>query len=146
MTTAAAQERAERRTTGADSVRRFRFGARERGDTSLEIALYAPLMLLAILVVVQAAAWGLADLAAGHAADHALQTARVDGATASDGQQAAADLLAEINSHGLTEVDIHVTRNADTTTVTLTGTAAQVIPLVSIPVQARASGPTEPTG
>jgi hypothetical protein len=118
----------------------------DRGDTSLEIALYAPLMLLAVLVIVQAVTWGLADLAARHAANHGLQTARVHGATPADGQQAAAGLLEEINPRGLTNVDINVVRTAESTTVTVRGDAMQVIPVITIPIEAQAHGPTEPAG
>jgi hypothetical protein len=119
---------------------------RDRGDTSLEIALYAPLMLLAMLLVLQAAAWALADLSARHAAEHALQTARVDGATAAEGRAEAAALLADINPHGLTDVDIILTREPDLTTATVTGTAPGVIPGLALRVRAEATGPTEPAG
>jgi Flp pilus assembly protein TadG len=118
----------------------------DRGDTSVEIALYAPLMLLAVMVIVQAVTWGLADLSARHAANHGLQTARVHGATAADGQRVATDLLEEINPRGLTDVAVEVVRDDESTTVTVTGNALQVIPVITIPIQAQAHGPTEPGG
>jgi hypothetical protein len=118
----------------------------DRGDTSVEIALFAPLMLLAVMIALQAAAWGLADLSARHAAQHGLQTARLHGATAADGRSEATSLLAEINPRGLTNVQITVERSPETTTVTITGTAVRIVPIIAIPVRAQAHGPTEPTG
>lgn len=101
-------------------------------------------MLLAILVLVQAAVWGLADLSARHAADHAAQTARVAGGTTETGHTAAAQMLHTINPNGLTNVDINVDRTAEATTVTITGHALQVVPFVTIPVRVVAQVPTEP--
>jgi Flp pilus assembly protein TadG len=124
-------------------LRRLR---RDRGDTSVEIALFAPLMLLAVMVALQAAAWGLADLSARHAAQQGLQTARLHGATQADGHAAASSLLDEINPRGLTNVQITVDRDAETTTVTVTGTVLTIIPIIAIPVHAQAHGPTEPIG
>jgi len=116
----------------------------DRGSTTVEAAGYTVLMLLAVMALVQAAVWGLADLSARHAADHGVQTARVSGGTAEAGQAAAAGMLAAINPNGLTNVDITVDRTAESTTVTLTGDALQVIPVVTIPIQVQAHAPTEP--
>lgn len=129
---------------GARNRRSRRCG--DRGDTTVEVAGYTLLMLLAMMVLVQAAVWGLADLSARHAADHAVQTARVAGGTAQDGHTAATQMLAEINPNGLTDVDITVDRTVETTTVTITGNALRVIPVVTIPVQVQAQAPTEPEG
>lgn len=118
----------------------------DRGDTSVEIVLFAPVMLLAILVLFQAGAVLFADLSARHAAEQGVQAARLHGASGADGQVVAADLLEEINPKGLSDVDIDVVRDAETTTVTVTGTALPIIPIVPIQVTATASGPTEPAG
>jgi hypothetical protein len=101
-------------------------------------------MLLALTVAVQAAVWGLADLSARHAANHGMQTARLAGGTAEAAHAETAALLEAINPRGLTDVHIEVERNAATTTVTVTGTVLQVIPVLTIPVRARAHAPTEP--
>jgi hypothetical protein len=114
------------------------------GDTTVEAAGYTVLMLLAVLVLVQAAVWTLADLSARHAADHAAQTARVAGGTTQDGHTAGAEMLAAINPNGLTDVDISIDRTAEATTVTITGNVLQVIPVVTIPVHVQAHAPTEP--
>jgi Flp pilus assembly protein TadG len=116
----------------------------DRGSTTVEAAGYTMLMLLAVMALVQAAVWGLADLSARHAADHGVQTARVAGGTAEAGGTAAADMLSAINPNGLTNVDITVDRTAASTTVTVTGDALQVIPVVTIPIHVRAHAPSEP--
>lgn len=118
----------------------------DRGDTTVEAAGYTMLMLLAVMVLVQAAVWALADLSARHAADHGVQTARVAGGTTQDGQFATAHMLAQINPNGLTDVEITVDRTAETTTVTITGDVLQIVPLLRIPVRVRAHAPTEPDG
>jgi hypothetical protein len=112
----------------------------------VEIVLFAPLMLLAVLLALQAAVWALADLSARHAAQQGMQAARLHATTEADGHTAASALLAEINPRGLTNVQVTVDRQADTTTVTVTGTALRIIPVIDIPIRARAAGPTEPTG
>jgi Flp pilus assembly protein TadG len=118
----------------------------DRGSTTVEAAGYTALMLLVILIIVQAAVWALADLSVRHAADHGAQTARVAGGTAQAGHDAAAARLDALNPHGVSGVTITVERAADTTTVIVSGSVLQVVPLLSIPVQAAAHVPTEPGG
>ena len=116
----------------------------ERGSTTVEAAGYTALMLLVILVVVQAAVWALADVAARNAAHHGLQTARVAGGTEQAGQAAAADRLEALNPNGVTNVTVTVDRTPETTTVTVRGDALRVVPVVTIPVSVQAHSPTEP--
>jgi hypothetical protein len=114
------------------------------GSTTVEAAGYTALMLLVLTLVVQAGVWALADLSARHAAAHGLQTARLSGATAEAGHADTRAMLDALNPRGLSDVTVTVERGPGTTTVTVTGTALQVLPLVDIPVRARAAGPTEP--
>lgn len=110
----------------------------------MEAAGYTMLMLLALTVLVQAAVWGLADLAARQAAEQGAQTARVAGGTAQAGHDDAQAMLEEINPNGITDVEITVQRGPQTTTVTIAGKTLRVIPVVDIPVRVRAQAPTEP--
>jgi len=110
----------------------------------VEAAGYTALMLLVLTLVVQAGVWALADLSARHAAAHGLQTARLSGATAEAGRADTLAMLDALNPRGLSDVTVTVERGPGTTTVTVTGTALKVLPLVDIPVRARAAGPTEP--
>ena len=114
------------------------------GSTTVEAAGYTFLMLLVITLIVQAGVWAMADLSARQAAQHGLQTARLSGATAETGHAQAETILQAINPRGLTDVTITVERGSDTTTVTVTGTALKVLPIIDIPVRVQAAGPTEP--
>ena len=58
----------------------------DRGSTSVEMVAYTTLMLVALLIGVQAAVWGLAELACRYAASHALQATRVDGGSEQAGE------------------------------------------------------------
>ena len=124
--------------------RRLRRLCTDRGSTTVEAAGYTMLMLLAILVAVQAGVWALADLSARHAAHQGAQITRVAGGTAEAGHDATADRLEAINPNGITGVTITVERGPETTTVTVSGTVLQVIPLIEIPVRAQAHTATEP--
>lgn len=130
--------------SGSVKRRRGRRWRGDRGSTTVEAAGYTILMLLALTVLVQAAVWGMADLAARQAAEQGLQTARVAGGTAQAGGDTAEAMLEEINPNGITDVDVSVERGPETTTVTITGTVLKVIPVVDIPVQVQAEAPTEP--
>ncbi|GIJ62101.1 TadE family protein [Virgisporangium aurantiacum] len=115
----------------------------DRGSTSVEMVGYTAVMLAALLIGVQAAAWGLGDLACRYAANHALQTTRVQGGTAAAGQADAATVLADIHGNLVVGPEFAATRNATTATVTVKGTAVQVIPFLTLPVGATVSGPVE---
>jgi hypothetical protein len=104
---------------------------------------YTFLALLVLTLLVQVAVWAMADLSARSAANHALQTARVLGSTATAGQVDGEALLAEINPKGITNISVTVTRDADLTTVTITGKALPVIPGVRLPVNVAVQAPTE---
>jgi hypothetical protein len=117
--------------------------ADDRGSTSVETVGYTAVMLAALLVGVQIAAWGLAQLACSYAANHALQTTRIDGGTAGAGHTDATTVLAAINADLVTDPTVAATRTATTATVSIRGTAVTVIPFLSLPVSATASGPVE---
>ncbi|MEJ3741739.1 TadE family protein [Actinomycetes bacterium KLBMP 9797] len=134
----------QRRTWIRDRVhgRRRPLGA-DRGSTTVEMVGYYAAMLAALLVGVQAAAWGLAELATRYAANHALQVARVEGGTAAAGQSDATTVLAQLNTNLVSQPTVAVTRSTTTATVTVKGTAIKVIPFLSIPVGTTVSGPVE---
>lgn len=110
----------------------------------MEAAGYTTVVLLVLLILVQAAVWGMADLAARQAANHGLQTARVAGGTVESGESATGEMLAAINPNGITDVTVTVDRGPDTTSVTVSGAALRVIPVISIPVSVSVEAPTEP--
>ena len=125
-------------------LRRLRRRRRsDRGSTSVEMVGYTAVMLAALLIGVQAAAWGLGELACRYAANHALQATRVQGGSAAAGQADAATVLTDIHGNLVVGPEFAATRSATTATVTVKGTAVQVIPFLSLPVGSTVSGPVE---
>ena len=120
--------------------------APDRGSTTVEMVGYTAVMLAAVLVGVQAAAWGLGELACRYAANHALQVTRVQGGTAAAGQADASTVLGNVSGDLVTGPQITATRGAATANVTVTGHAIQVIPFPALPVGATVSGPVEALG
>jgi hypothetical protein len=102
--------------------------------------------LLVLTLLVQGITVVIGDLSARHAAQQGLQTARLTGGTATGGHDQAQAMLAEINPRGLTDVEIVVERDPQTTTVTVSGNARAVVPGLAVRVHAQAQAPTEPAG
>jgi hypothetical protein len=130
------------------SLRRWRHRLRrrlsnDRGSTTVEMVGYTAVMLAALLVGVQVAAWGLAELSCRYAANHAVQTTRVLGGSADAGQTDASTVLAAINGNLVTDVRIQTSRGPATATVTVSGSAVQVIPFLHLPVRATVTAPIE---
>ena len=115
----------------------------DRGSTSVEMVGYTAIMLFALLVGVQAAVWGLAELACRYAANHALQTTRIDGGSADAGKADANTVLTSVNANLVTGPTTEATRSATTATVTVHGHALRVIPFLNLPVGTTVSAPVE---
>jgi hypothetical protein len=109
----------------------------------VEMVIATPVLLLLILLVVQFAEWQHAAHVAQAAASEGLAAARVQGGTAVAGQGEANDVLGQLTTGVLVNPSVHVSRGANTTTVTVTGEAQAVIPFLHLPVHATASGPVE---
>ena len=122
---------------------RWRRRRADRGSTSVEMVGYTAVMLAALLVGVQAAAWGLGELACRYAANHALQATRVQGGSAAAGQADAATVLGDIHGNLVLQPEFAATRSATTATVAVKGKAVQVIPFLRLPVGTTVSGPVE---
>jgi Flp pilus assembly protein TadG len=120
----------------------------ERGSAAVEFAIGVPLIVLLVMIAIQLALWGFADLQAKSAANQAMQTTRVIGGTAAGGEQDAATLLRGSALHAIVDPTITVTRTATTTTVTITGHArsiisASVIPGLQPTITVTITGPNE---
>jgi Flp pilus assembly protein TadG len=111
----------------------------DRGSFTVEFAIGAPILIGILLLLLQMSFWGMGYLSAHAAADHALQTTRVIGGTAAAGQDDAAALLDQLGGPFIDNPSVTVTRGADTTTVTIHGTAHGLPVPISVTVQA----PTE---
>lgn len=129
--------------TVSPARRRWRRLGADRGATSVEMVGYTAVMLAALLVGVQAAVWGLGELACRYAANHALQVTRVQGGSAAAGQADAATVLDDIHGNLVTEPEFSAGRDAATATVRVKGKAVQVIPFLTLPVGTTVSAPTE---
>jgi hypothetical protein len=101
-----------------------------------------PLLMLLIALAVQIGLWALGQLGTQHAANHALQTARAAGGTATAGRQDATAILQQITGAFIHNPTVTVTRTADTTTVSITGHATAVFG-VSLPIRTTVSATTE---
>ncbi|PZG09558.1 TadE family protein [Micromonospora craterilacus] len=115
----------------------------DRGSVTTEVVLYAPLLMLLVLIGVQLAVWALAQLGVQHAANHALQTTRVLDGSADSGRADADSVLDQVAGGIVNDPQIVVTRTADTATVTVAGRVPAVVPFLRLRVRTEVSAPTE---
>ncbi|MFJ6199116.1 TadE/TadG family type IV pilus assembly protein [Micromonospora sp. NPDC092111] len=115
----------------------------DRGSVTTEVVLYAPLLFLLVLLGVQLALWALAQLGVQHAANHALQTTRVDGGTAAAGHDDATAVLDQVADRVVTDARVSVDRTTDTATVAVSGRATAVLPWLRLPVSTQVNAPVE---
>ena len=138
--------RTGRSTTRAARHGRLRCAAArdERGAVSAELVIATPLLLLLIMGVIQFALWQHAEHIASAVAQQGVAVGRLQGETATAGEDQARSVLDQLGSGVLTGSDITATRTATTTTVTVTGHAESILGIFTLPVKATAAGPTEP--
>jgi hypothetical protein len=127
----------------ARRTRRRRHLGGDRGSVTTEVVLYAPLLMLLVMLGVQFAVWGVAQLAVQHAANHALQTTRVQDGTIAAGQADANAVLTQVAGTLVSDRQVGVTRTVDTATVQISGRAPQVIPWLNLGVSTTVTAPTE---
>ncbi|MFI6163084.1 TadE/TadG family type IV pilus assembly protein [Micromonospora haikouensis] len=127
---------------GCPRRHRRRLGG-DRGSVTTEVVLYAPLLMLLVLLGVQFATWGVAQLAVQHAANHALQTTRVEGGTVAAGQADAHVVLTQVAGSLVSDRQVDITRTIDTATVEISATAPRVVPFLTLDVSTRVSAPVE---
>ncbi|MPZ28974.1 MAG: pilus assembly protein TadE [Micromonosporaceae bacterium] len=100
-----------------------------------------PVVLFMVLLAVQFGLHLHAAQVVEAAAQEGLQAARGEVATAAEGQTRAAGFIA--STGGVQSPAVTATRSADTATVTVTGSAPQVVPGLALQVSSVASGPVE---
>ncbi|OKJ95621.1 TadE/TadG family type IV pilus assembly protein [Amycolatopsis sp. CB00013] len=132
-----------RRTRGplAHRVRHALSG--DRGEVTVELVIATPLLLLALLAIIQLAVWSHATHVAQTAASQALAAARVQHGTAGAGHAAGQRLLADLAAGPLREPQLTVTRDATSVAVSVRGEAAAVLPGVQLHVHAETVGEVE---
>jgi Flp pilus assembly protein TadG len=116
---------------------------RERGSTSVEITLAAPLAIFLLLLIVQCAMWAHATHIAQAAANTGVQAARVHGGSATAGQADTQATLDQMAGAVLTGTNVAVQVTSTEAVVTVTGTAMAVLPGINVPVHASVTAPRE---
>jgi hypothetical protein len=102
-----------------------------------------PLLLLLILGIVQFALWEHATHVAQAVAEQGLAAGRVQGGTDHAATSEADSVLGQLGSGVLVHPNVTATRGVATTTVVVTGQAEAILPFLSLPVRAVATGPSE---
>ncbi|WP_410675362.1 TadE/TadG family type IV pilus assembly protein [Amycolatopsis sp. cmx-4-68] len=110
---------------------------------AVELVIATPLLLLALLTIVQLLLWSHATHIAQAAASQALAAARVQDGSPGDGKQAGSRLLADLAAGPLRDPRVDVSRDADRVLVVVHGEAAAVLPGIHLPVHAEAAGSVE---
>ncbi|GAA5110791.1 hypothetical protein GCM10025762_19070 [Haloechinothrix salitolerans] len=102
-----------------------------------------PLLLLMLLAIVQFALWSHATHIAQAAASQGLAAARAQNGTAAAGSASAQQMLDQLARGPLTGTSVGADRTANSASIRISGTATSVVPFLSLPVHAEASGPVE---
>lgn len=115
----------------------------ERGAVSVELVIATPLLLLTLLAIVQFALWSHATHIAQAAASQGLAASRTQDGTAAAGTASAQQVLDQLGRGPLTDTSINSSRSTESAAIQISGTASSVIPFLSLPVHAEATGPVE---
>ncbi|MGW6216467.1 TadE/TadG family type IV pilus assembly protein [Streptomyces sp. NPDC055109] len=116
----------------------------DRGDTSIQMAIVFPFVLLATIAVVQASMWFYARQIALTAAREGLTAARAYQSGPADGRARAASVLGRSAGDSLVGYSVAAGSDGQRVRVQVSGTALSMIPgLPGLHVSQSASGPVE---
>lgn len=115
----------------------------DHGGASVEVTLAMPLLGLLLLVIVQFTFWAHATHVAQAAANQGVQTARAYGSTANAGVDATTTILDQTAGSILVDRSVTANNTATTSTVTVNGNAAAILPGLSLPVTVTVTAPRE---
>ncbi|MFB7576268.1 TadE/TadG family type IV pilus assembly protein [Streptomyces sp. NPDC056165] len=116
----------------------------DRGDTSIQMAIIFPFVLLATVAVIQASMWYYARQIALTAAREGLTAARAYQSSPADGAAQARNVLGRTAGDSLRGYSVSASSNGQRVRVQVSGTALSMIPGVSgLRVTQSASGPVE---
>jgi Flp pilus assembly protein TadG len=115
----------------------------DRGAVSAELVIATPLLLLILLAIVQFTLWSHATHIAQAAASQGLAAARVQSGTTAAGIASAQQMLDQLAHGPLSGASVNADRTITSASIRISGTATSVIPFLSLPVHAEASGPVE---
>lgn len=114
----------------------------EHGMQNIAAIAVAPILLLFVFTIVQAAAFWNAANAAHSIATIAYEAQRVHESPPGAGQAAASQYLPQLATT-LTDVDVDVTSGATTASVTVTGNAPSIVPGWNLQISETVTGPVE---
>lgn len=103
----------------------------DRGSQAVAAVMIFPLVIMLIFAVLQGAFYFHARNAAQHAANAAVQAARIDGATNADGRAAANARIEAAGADLLMNPSVSMSRSAGTVTVTVRARVDSMIPGIS---------------
>ena len=113
----------------------------EDGSSTTELVLLMPVVLFAVMLIVQAGLYFHARQVVEAAAQEALEATQGETATAELGTQAGDAFLAEAG--GVRDAVVEVTRSGTQVSVSVVAVAPNVLPLVAWQVSASAMGEVE---
>lgn len=115
----------------------------EEGSSNLSMTMLYPVILLLIFAIMQGALYMHGQNIARHAANGAVQTARIQGGTDAEGRQTAGDRL-QAGDGVLSSTSVSISRDATSVTATVSGRVQSMIPLIpDLRVTQSATGPIE---
>ena len=130
-------------TRAADRRRRTRRRRDEGGASAIELVLYMPLLMIAILLAVQFCLTYLGVQAASAAAREGNRVARVTGSIA-DGTNTARDDARDIGRGVLESPQVSVQRIGDVMRTRVSGDAPRIVPFLPVTgVEETVEGPVE---
>ncbi|UFR07134.1 pilus assembly protein [Streptomyces sp. Go40/10] len=116
----------------------------DRGDTSIQMAIIFPFVLIATVAVIQASMWYYARQIALTAAREGLTAARAYQSSSADGAAQARNVLGRTAGDSLRGYSVAASSNGQRVRIQVTGTALSMIPGVpGLQVTQSASGPVE---
>ncbi|MEU9737450.1 TadE/TadG family type IV pilus assembly protein [Streptomyces sp. NPDC048002] len=116
----------------------------DRGDTSIQMAIIFPFVLLVTIAVIQASLWYYARQIALTAAREGLTAARTYQSSPADGTARAHDVLQRTAGDSLTGYSVTVSSDGERVRVRVSGTALSMLPGVpGLQITQSASGPLE---
>lgn len=113
----------------------------ERGTAALSVAILGVVLVLAPMILIQAALVGHARQVAAAAARHGVEAARVSDGSPAGGKTAASQYTDQ--ARGLDQPTVQVSRSEDEVTVTVSGDAVTLLPGISVTVSASRTGAVE---
>lgn len=118
--------------------------AGEQGAVSLEAVILAPLLLALVFGAVQLGMMYHARNVATSGAQFGYEAARVQDATAADGQAAASGFIADAAPDNMNGVNVTADRSGTTANVRVRANYPQIVPLLPLPdIDVHAGGPVE---